>query len=327
MYRDLLQQLDAETIGFSQTGTHLLGIFLAVVMYGVALGLKPNFFRGVFNRPRSLFIGLACQWVVLPLLTFLLCAVIHGFLSPSVAMGLILVASCPGGAVSNFMSSYSKGNSELSVLLSTITTLGAPIFTPINYAIWGGLYVKYFDSAAHSMLQPLQISPLLVSLNVIVIMGIPIILGFLTVRFAPRIADRLKEIMRFVSIAIFIGIAAMMLSQNFSSFRKYICIIFIIVFVHNLVGLGIGYTASSIWHVPVKDRRTVTLEVGIQNSGLGLMLLLNPSIFPADIAMGGMVFVTAWWGIWHIISGLGVSALFRFTGFDSLGLLKRNVKQ
>ena len=327
MYGDLLQQLDAETISFSQTGTRLLGVFMAVVMYGVALGLKPNFFKGVFNRPRSMFIGLVCQWIVLPLFTFILCASLHSLLSPTVAMGLILVASCPGGAVSNFMSSYSKGNSELSVLMSTITTLGAPIFTPINYAIWGGLYVKYFDLAARSMLQPLQISPLHVSLTVIIIVGIPVLLGFLTVRFAPRVADRLKEVMRYVSIAIFIGIVAMMLSQNYTSFRKYIGIIFIIVLVHNLIGLGIGYTASTIGHVPVKDRRSLTLEVGIQNSGLGLMLLFNPNIFPPEIAMGGMVFVTAWWGIWHIISGLGVSALFRYTGFDSICLSKRNVRQ
>ena len=222
MYGDLLQQLDAETISFSQTGTRLLGVFMAVVMYGVALGLKPHFFKGVFNRPRSMFIGLVCQWIILPLFTFILCASLHNLLSPTVAMGLILVASCPGGAVSNFMSSYSKGNSELSVLMSTITTLGAPIFTPINYAIWGGLYVKYFDLTARNMLQPLQISPLHVSLTVIMIVGIPVLLGFLTVRFAPKAADRLKEIMRYVSIAVFLGIVVMMLSQNYSSFRKYI---------------------------------------------------------------------------------------------------------
>ena len=154
MYESL-QQLDTLAINFNRTGNWLLLLFMAVVMYGVALGLKPQFFRGVFNRPRSLFIGLVCQWLVLPFVTFLMCVLLRGFIPPLVAMGLILVASCPGGAVSNFMTSYAKGNAELSVLMSTVTTLGAPIFTPINYAIWGGLYVKYMDSRAGEVLRTL----------------------------------------------------------------------------------------------------------------------------------------------------------------------------
>lgn len=327
MYVDLLQQLDTETISFNQTGTRLLGLFMVFVMYGVALGLKPHFFRGVLNRPRSLFIGLVCQWVVLPFFTFLLCAVLHNILSATVAMGLILVAACPGGAVSNFMTSFSKGNTELSVIMNAITTMGAPIFTPINYAIWGGLYVKYFDAAAGSVLRTLQVSPLLVSYTVIIIIGIPILLGLLTVRFAPKVTDRLKEIMRYASIAIFIGIVVMMLSQNFNFFGKYIGIVFVLVLAHNFCGLLIGYVGATIGSVPVKDRRAVTLGVGIQNSGLGLILLFNTNIFPPEIIKGGMVFVTAWWGIWHIISGLLVSGIFRFTSFDSVGLSKRNVKR
>ncbi|MBQ1649019.1 MAG: hypothetical protein II047_11295, partial [Bacteroidales bacterium] len=97
---------------------------------------------------------------------------------------------------------------------------------------------------------------------------------------------------------------------------------FIIVFIHNLVGFGIGYTAATIGKVPVKDRRAVTLETGIQNSGLGLILLFNTGIFPPEIAKGGMVFVTAWWGVWHIISGLLLGTAFRFSAFDTTGLSK-----
>ena len=321
MYQSL-QQLDTLSINFNRTGNWLLMLFMAVVMYGVALGLRPQFFRGVFNRPRSLFIGLACQWLVLPLITFLLCVLFHSVVPPMVAMGLILVASCPGGAVSNFMTSYAKGNAELSVLMSTITTLGAPIFTPINYAIWGGLYTKYMDSAAGDVLRTLQVPPMQIALTVIVIIGIPVLLGFVTVKFAPNVSARLKEIMRYVSIVIFIGVAGMMISQNYILFREYIGFIFIIVFVHNLIGFGIGYTAASIGNSPVKDRRAVTIETGIQNSGLGLLLLFNTGIFPPEIAKGGMVFVTAWWGVWHIISGLLLGTAFRLSAFDTTGLSK-----
>ena len=321
MYESL-QQLDTLSINFNRTGNWLLLLFMAVVMYGVTLGLKPQFFRGVFNRPRSLFIGLVCQWLVLPFVTYLLCVLLHGLIPPLVAMGLILVASCPGGAVSNFMTSYSKGNAELSVLMSTITTLGAPIFTPINYAIWGGLYVKYMDASAGNVLRTLQVPPSQIALTVILIIGVPVLLGLITVKFAPNASAKLKELMRYLSIVVFLGVAAMMISQNIILFKEYIGYIFIIVFIHNLLGFGIGYSAATIGKTPVKDRRAVTLETGIQNSGLGLLLLFNTGIFPPDVAKGGMVFVTAWWGVWHIVSGLILGTVFRFSGFDTLSFSK-----
>ena len=317
-----LQQLDTLSINFNRTGNWLLMLFMAIVMYGVALGLKPQFFLGVLNRPRSLFIGLLCQWIVLPMVTFLLCVLFHSLVPPMVAMGLILVASCPGGAVSNFMTSYSKGNAELSVLMSTITTLGAPIFTPINYAIWGGLYVKYMDASAGDVLRTLQVPPLQIALTVILIIGVPVLLGLVTVKFAPNASARLKVIMRYVSIVVFLSVAGIMFSQNILLFKEYIGYIFIIVFIHNLVGFGIGYSAATIGKTPVKDRRSVTLEVGIQNSGLGLLLLFNTGIFPPEVAKGGMVFVTAWWGVWHIVSGLILGTAFRFSGFDTANLSK-----
>ncbi len=321
MYESL-QQLDTLSINFNRTGNWLLLLFMAVVMYGVALGLKPQFFRGVFNRPRALFIGLFSQWLVLPFMTFLLCVILRSYIPPMVAMGLVLVAACPGGAVSNFMSSYSKGNAELSVLMSTISTLAAPIFTPINYAIWGGLYVKYMDSSAGDVLRTLQVPPTQIAVTVILIIGIPVLLGLITVKFAPDASAKLKELMRYVSIVVFVGVAALMISQNIILFKEYIGYIFIIVLIHNLLGFGIGYTAATIGKTPVKDRRSVTFEVGIQNSGLGLLLLFNTGIFPPEVAKGGMVFVTAWWGVWHIVSGLILGTVFRFTGFDTGELSK-----
>ncbi len=321
MYESL-QQLDTLIINFNKTGNWLLMLFMAVVMYGVALGLKPQFFRGVFNRPGSMFIGLFSQWIVLPLVTFLLCVLFRNFVPPMVSMGLLLVASCPSGAVSNFMTSYGKGNAELSVLMSSITTLAAPIFTPINYAIWGGLYTKYLDQSAADVLRTLQVPPLQIALTVILIIGIPVLLGLLTVKFAPNASARLKEVMRYLSIVVFLCVVGIMMSQNFMLFKEYIGYIFIVVLIHNLVGFGIGYTASTIGKTPVKDRRAVTLETGIQNSGLGLLLLFNTGIFPPEIAKGGMVFVTAWWGVWHIISGLLLATAFRFSAFDTTGLPK-----
>ena len=177
-------------------------------------------------------------------------------------------------------------------------------------------------SSAGDVLRTLQVPPLQIAQTVIFIIGIPVVLGLLTVKFAPNASARLKVIMRYLSIAVFLCVAIMMMSQNFILFKEYIAYIFIIVFVHNLIGFSIGYTAATIGKTPVKDRRAVTLETGIQNSGLGLLLLFNTGIFPPEIAKGGMVFVTAWWGVWHILSGLLLSTVFRFSAFDTTGLSK-----
>ena len=134
MYEHLLQ-LDTLNMTFNRFGAKLIALFLALVMYGVALGMKPHFFKSIFYKPRSLFIGLLCQWLILPLITFIIVVLAKGFITPMVAMGLLLVASCPGGAVSNFMASHAKGNPELSVTMTTITTIAAPIFTPLNFAM------------------------------------------------------------------------------------------------------------------------------------------------------------------------------------------------
>ena len=208
------------------------------------------------------------------------------------------------------------------ILQGTIATLAAPIFPPINYAIWGGLYVKYMDSSAGDVLRTLQVPPTQIAVTVILIIGIPVLLGLITVKFAPDASAKLKELMRYVSIVVFVGVAALMISQNIILFKEYIGYIFIIVLIHNLLGFGIGYTAATIGKTPVKDRRSVTFEVGIQNSGLGLLLLFNTGIFPPEVAKGGMVFVTAWWGVWHIVSGLILGTVFRFTGFDTGELSK-----
>lgn len=310
MYEYLLQ-LDTLNMNFNQFGAKLIGLFLALVMYGVALGLKPHFFKTIFYKPRSLFIGLLCQWLILPVVTFAIVILAKDFITPMVAMGMLLVASCPGGAVSNFMSSHSKGNPELSVTMTTITTLAAPIFTPLNFAIWGGLYVKYFASSASSVLMTLTVPVEQLFVTVIGIMGIPLVLGFLTVRYAPAISEKLKVVMRYLSIICFLIIVAILMYDNFQLFTRYIKYVFIIVLIHNLLALLIGYTASSIGKISIKDRRSVTLETGIQNSALGLLLLSNPNVFPQELANGGMAFVTAWWGIWHIISGLILSTGFR----------------
>lgn len=321
MYEQLLN-LDNIRLNFSAGGMRIINIVLALVMFGVALGINPSEFKTVFVRPKSAIIGLVSQWILLPAMTFLLILIFRNQITPMVAMGMILVASCPGGNISNFMSSLSKANTELSISLTAITTSAATLVTPFNFAFWGGLYTKFLSRYADAALQPLHIDVWQTLETVFILLGIPLVLGMLFVRFFPKIAEKMKKPFQYFSLLFFIAMVVLSFSNNFDLFLDYIFYIFIIVLIHNALALGIGYAAGSAFKLPVKDRRTLTIEVGIQNSGLGLVLLFNPKIFPPELALGGMLFITAWWGVWHIISGLSVSFAFRYADKRRRALIK-----
>lgn len=304
---EALQQLDPIKINFSASGMHAINIVLSFIMFGVALGIKPSEFKDLIKHPKSGIVGLISQVLALPLMTFLLVIALSNYITPTVAMGMILVAACPGGNISNFMSSLSKANTELSVGLTATTTLFATITTPFNFAFWGGMYTQYISKHASHILQPLEIDNGQMFETVFILLGIPLILGVLFAHYFPKITEKLKKPIQILSIVFFILMIILAFTNNLQLFLKYIFYIFIIVLIHNLLALLTGFTLGSIFKLPKADRRTLTIETGIQNSGLGLVLLFNPKIFPPEIAIGGMLFITAWWGIWHIVSGLGIS--------------------
>ena len=304
---EALQQLDPIKINFSASGMHAINIILSFIMFGVALGIKPAEFKTLIKQPKSLILGLISQVIALPLVTFIVIIALNNYITPTVAMGMILVASCPGGNISNFMSSLSKANTELSVGLTATTTLLATITTPFNFAFWGGLYVNFISKHAKHMLQPLEIDNGQMFETVFILLGIPLVIGIFFSHYFPKITEKLKKPIQMLSIAFFIAMVVMAFANNFDLFLKYIFYIFIIVLIHNFLALATGFSIASIFKLPNADRRTLTIETGIQNSGLGLVLLFNPKIFPPELALGGMLFITAWWGIWHIISGLSLS--------------------
>ncbi|HKL95691.1 MAG TPA: bile acid:sodium symporter family protein, partial [Paludibacteraceae bacterium] len=308
MYEELLK-LDDIRINFSAGGMHVINIVLAFVMFGVALGIRPAMFKEVLKKPKSVFVGLFSQLVVLPALTFLLIVVFNQYITPMVAMGMILVASCPGGNISNFMSQLSKANTELSVTLTAITTSLSTVLTPANFALWGGLYVNFVNQNAGRALRELHIDVFQMFETVFLLLGIPLIIGILVAHYFPKIAQALKKPMQYFSIIFFIVMVVLAFGNNLELFAQYIGFVFVLVLIHNGLALSSGFGLATIFKLPFADRRTLTIETGIQNSGLGLVLLFNPKIFPPEMAIGGMLFVTAWWGIWHIISGLSVSFL------------------
>ena len=306
MYEALLQ-LDPIKINFSASGMHVINIVLGFIMFGVALGIKPSHFTDLIKAPKSAIVGLFSQVIALPMMTFFLVIAISSFITPTVAMGMILVAACPGGNISNFMTSYSKGNTELSIGLTATTTMLATISTPFNFAFWGSLYMQFISTKAGQYLQPLEIDNGQMFETVFILLGIPLILGVFFAKYFPVITEKLKKPIQVLSIAFFIVMVVLAFANNLNLFLKYIYYIFFIVLIHNFLALMTGYSLGTIFKVPKRDRRTITIETGIQNSGLGLVLLFNTKIFPNDMALGGMLFITAWWGIWHIISGLTIA--------------------
>jgi len=303
-----MQTIDSIQVSLNAGGMNTINIILAFVMYGVALGIKPQIFVEVFRKPKSVLLGMLCQLVLLPAFTCALAILLTGWISPMMGLGMILVAACPGGNISNFMSSLGKANIELSVSLTAISTALAVFLTPFNFWLWGSLYL---NSAAVSADIPRLVIPLMdVFKTIFILLGIPLLLGMATRQWLPKVADFLKKPLQWLSIIIFLAMVVLSFSSNIDAFLVSVKYIFLVVLIHNLLALGIGFGVGTVAKLPFRDRRTLTIETGIQNSGLGLVLLLGTSLFANFPPHGGMLVITAWWGIWHIISGLTVATIF-----------------
>ena len=290
----------------------IVNIILAFVMFGVALGIKLSTFKEVFTSPKSVIVGVFLQWIGLPAVTFLIALALNRLITPMIALGMILVASCPGGNISNFMSSFSKGNVELSVSMTAITSAFATFITPLNFFMWGNIYYRTVSIKGDV---PELIIPFLPMFGqVLILLGIPIVLGMLFAKYFPKATQKITKPLQILSIVVFFGMVIISFAQNFQIFIDNLFYIFIIVLIHNACALGLGYFGATLAKRPELDRRSLTIETGIQNSGLGLVLLFNHAIFPPEIwhhVYGGMLLVTAWWGVWHIVSGLTVASIFR----------------
>ncbi|WP_372366960.1 bile acid:sodium symporter family protein [Candidatus Uabimicrobium sp. HlEnr_7] len=290
-----MQPIDHVVLNFSPNAVLAMNIILGIVMFGVALDMKVTDFDNIRKFPRSVGVGLVAQFLLLPAFTFLLILALDPI--PSMAMGMLLVAACPGGNISNFLTHFAKGNTALSVCMSAISTLFAIFMTPFNFAFWG----SYHPEVA-KILQEISISPLDMAITILCILGIPLVLGLFISGKYPRVSARLKQPMKIFSIVIFITFVLLAMVANWSAFIEYISWVFVLVLLHNAVALTTGYCGATLLGVPNKDRKAITIEVGIQNSALGLTI-----IFTFFQKLGGMAIIACWWGIWHIIAGLSLA--------------------
>ncbi|MFY0617961.1 bile acid:sodium symporter family protein [Shimia sp.] len=293
--------LDAVALNFSASSLTALNAVLAVVMFSIAIDLKPADFRQILHTPRALVTGLASQFILLPMLTFVLVVVADP--QPSIALGLILVAACPGGNISNYISHRAGGNTALSVSLTACATVGAILLTPLNVAVWGGLYQPTRD-----ILQATEIDPLSVAITVGLMLVLPLCLGITLNTTRPEISARIRRPLQGLAMVIFIAFIALALAANWTYFLQFAGTVALLVLVHNALALAGGFGLATFAGVSAFDRRAITIETGIQNSGLGLVL-----IFAFFDGLGGMAVVAAFWGIWHAITGLGLAALMNRT--------------
>jgi len=292
------QVIDQVQLNFNPQGLMVINAAIGLMMLGVSLDLKLDDFKRILVSPRAPGIGLLAQFILLPAFTFLLTLALKPH--PSMALGMILVAACPGGNLSNIMTYLAKGNCAVSISMTAISTVAAIFMTPLNLSLWGGL-----NPATAEILRKVSLSPWDVFVTVFVILGIPLVLGQILARFCPTLADRVRRPFKIFSLAFFILIICGALAANWNNFLSYVGAVMVAVFLHNLLALNLGYWSGRLARLPERDARATCIEVGIQNSALGLVLVFN--FFDG---LGGMAILVAWWGVWHIIAGLTTAFIF-----------------
>lgn len=290
--------IDQIKLNFNQQSLLVINIAIGLMMFGVALEMKLTDFKRILISPKAPVVGLVAQFILLPALTYLLILVVQP--ASSVALGMILVAACPGGNLSNILTYLAKGNTAASVTMTACSTAAAVFMTPLNLSFWGNL-----NPGTAAILRNVQLNPIDVYFTIFVILGIPLAIGMTVGYRYPQLIERIRKPFRAFTLIIFITVVVGALAANWQNFLNYVGIVVVGVFLHNLLALNIGYWSAAAMRLPAKDRRAISIEVGIQNSALGLVL-----IFTFFNGLGGMALVAAWWGIWHIISGLTAALLF-----------------
>jgi BASS family bile acid:Na+ symporter len=283
--------LDEVAISFSPAAVLALQFILAVVIFGVSLELSFSDFRRLLRQPRPIIAGLLSQIVALPLLTFLLVLVADPL--PSLALGLMMTAACPGGNMSNVLTHWSGGRTAVSMSLTTISSLVSPITTPLTFTLLGGLH-----PATQAAMKQISVPFSELVTTVVIALLIPLIAGMSLAQARPALAARLQGPLKKFGVGVFFLFVLMACAANYKLFAQTIGAIFLLVLAHNALALLSGYSFGTLFRLHEAERRAVTFESGIHNLALGMTL-----IFTYFQGMGGMALVAGWWGVWHLVTG------------------------
>lgn len=287
-------------ISYDASQQWLLNLILALMILGLALDVRPRDFLSVFKAPKAPLVGLAAQFLVLPALTWVLTMLID--LEPGIELGMILVAACPGGALSNFITHLSGGNTALSISITAMASVLAVFLLPINFVFWASM-----NPETDQLMQSIDVNGSDIFLSLVLVLGIPLVLGFALQKVVPVIAEKLHVLLKYFGVlALFVFIFAAV-AKNFEHFIAQFWLLLVIVFIHNGLALLIGFLASSLGHLSIRDKKAITLEVGMQNSSLAIAIVFSQ--FSGEY---GMALISAFWGTWHIVSGLLIAMFFKY---------------
>lgn len=303
-----MTEVDSIRIAFEEGSLTTLKIVIGAILFGIALDTKLEDFVHAAKRPGSISLGLLAQFLLLPGITFLLTLALD--LRGSIALGLILVACCPPGNVSNILTHRAGGDVALSVSMTAVGNVLAIFLMPLNVAFWGGLH-----PTGRELLREIELSAFDMLLEVGAVIGIPFVAGITIARLWPRFATVAHRVVGPLSYLGLAGIIIVGVANNWSIFVDYIGVVLLAVFLHDALALALGYGVGRATRLPRASTKAMTFEVGIRNAGLGLLLT-----FTYFDGLGGMALAAAWWGIWDIIAGLAVAVAWRArTGIDAPG--------
>ncbi|MBQ6005583.1 MAG: bile acid:sodium symporter family protein [Selenomonadaceae bacterium] len=255
-------------------------ILLGVIMFGMGMTLRVEDFKEIFRRPRDVLIGVLAQFTIMPLLAYALAKI---FQPPAeLAAGVILVGTCPGGTASNVITYLAKGDLALSVSISMASTILAPIVTPLLTWILADAWVdvSFFD----------------MMLSIVQVVILPILLGIIVNNLFGDLVKSVVKILPVISIVAILLILGSVVSVNADKILQMGLIVMLVVVLHNLCGYGLGYCAAKISKMNVAKTKAISIEVGMQNSGLAVSLAMTH--FSAAAAIPGAIF-----SVWHNISG------------------------
>ncbi|AUC85013.1 symporter [Polaribacter sp. ALD11] len=284
--------IDSIKINFDASGLWVLNIAIGIIMFGVALGISINDFKRLLEKPKILFVGLLSQFILLPAFTFIAILIIEPH--PSFALGMMLIAACPGGNVSNFFSKMAGGNAALSVSLTAFATLICIFMTPFNLQFWGSLY-----EPTNVILETVELNWIDLLKLVSLILGIPLFFGMLIKHYHSEMARKIEKVLKPLSMLVFIALIFIAFSQNLDVFANHIHHVIFLVIFHNIFAFILGFYTAKSFGLNKQDTKTIAMETGIQNGGLGLLL-----IFGFFDGLGGMALLAAFWGIWDVFSGI-----------------------
>ncbi|MEM9886721.1 MAG: bile acid:sodium symporter family protein [Bacteroidota bacterium] len=295
----MCETIDSVVINFNKDSVLILNICVAFIMFGVALDIEVKDFKRILQSPKIPLIGLCSEYILLPIITIALIALFRP--APSFALGMILLSTCPGGSTSNYMVHLSKGNAALSITLTSITTFGAIIMTPLGFTLMAKLFPYTSD-----LLRSIDVSPLEMMKSIFLIIFIPLSLGMICRARFQELTGKIKKIVSTLSLVIFLGFVVVAIINNWENIAAYVHCVFAVVTIHNALALFAGFSFARSMGLTRRDAQAISIETGIQNTALGLAIA-----FQFFDGLGGMTMVLAWWGIWHLISGFGLALFWR----------------